>query len=75
MVESASARAIESGLTLRETAADDPEIREALGPADLAAAFDPLAYLGAADVFIDRALARFRAAASAQGAGWTSPAL
>jgi len=69
MVEAASARAIESGLTLRETAADDPEIRDALSPADLVTAFDPLAYLGSADAFIDRALARFRAVANVQDAG------
>ena len=69
MVEAACARAMESGLTLRETAVDDPEIRDALSPADLAAAFDPLAYLGSADAFIDRVLLRFRAVANAQDAG------
>ena len=69
MVETACARAMESGLTLRETAVDDPEIRDALSPADLAAAFDPLAYLGSADAFIDRVLLRFRAVANAQDAG------
>jgi len=69
MVEAAAARAVESGLPLREAAADDPEIRDALSAADLAAAFDPAAYLGSADAFIDRALLRFRAVANAQDAG------
>ena len=69
MVEAASARAIERGVSLHETASGDPEIRGALGPADLAASFDPLTYLGASDTLIDRALARFHAVAHAEGAG------
>jgi 3-carboxy-cis,cis-muconate cycloisomerase len=69
MVEAASARAIERGVSLREAASGDPGIRDALGPADLAAAFDPLAYLGASDAFIDRALKHFRAVAHTDGAG------
>ncbi len=61
LVEGAVLEAIERGTTLAETARARPEITAALDDAALKGALDPLHYLGANDLFIDRALAGFRA--------------
>jgi 3-carboxy-cis,cis-muconate cycloisomerase len=57
LVRQAVERANETGVSLRETALVDEEIGAALSRDAIKAAFDPLHYLGSADIFIDRALA------------------
>jgi len=56
LLESASKKAVAEGRHLREVVGESPQIAEALGEKKLDALFDPLAYLGSADEFIDRAL-------------------
>ncbi|GIV96887.1 MAG: 3-carboxy-cis,cis-muconate cycloisomerase [Herpetosiphonaceae bacterium] len=65
VVQAACSRAVASGLTLREAALDDEQIRAVLSPADVERALDPAAYLGSADALIDRALEGYRAIRSA----------
>jgi 3-carboxy-cis,cis-muconate cycloisomerase len=55
-VTAAARRARDEGRTLRDTLLDDAEVRAAIGPDELDAALDPVGYLGAVDVFVDRAL-------------------
>ncbi|WP_239088501.1 3-carboxy-cis,cis-muconate cycloisomerase [Planosporangium mesophilum] len=55
-VTAASKLARESGGTLRDALLDDPEVRAAVGSDELDAALEPASYLGAAEVFVDRAL-------------------
>lgn len=56
----AASRAREQGLRLAEAAAGDPEIVAALGAEGVAAALDPVAYLGSAEPFVQRALSAHR---------------
>jgi 3-carboxy-cis,cis-muconate cycloisomerase len=56
LLESASKKAVSEGRHLREVVGEIPQIAETLGEKKLDALFDPLAYLGSADDFIDRAL-------------------
>jgi 3-carboxy-cis,cis-muconate cycloisomerase len=56
LLETASRRAASEGRHLREVAAEVPEIAGALPAKTLDALFDPLAYLGSAGEFIERAL-------------------
>jgi 3-carboxy-cis,cis-muconate cycloisomerase len=56
LLESASKKAVSEGKHLREVVSEIPQIAETLGEKKLDALFDPLAYLGSADDFIDRAL-------------------
>ena len=56
LLETASKRAASEGRHLREVIADTPAIADALPSKALDKLFDPLAYLGSADEFIDRAL-------------------
>jgi 3-carboxy-cis,cis-muconate cycloisomerase len=58
LVSEAAARATERGAPLRDELAADR--RTPLSSAELDAAFDPETYVGAADVFIDRALDLYR---------------
>jgi 3-carboxy-cis,cis-muconate cycloisomerase len=58
LVSEATARATERGTALRDELAADR--RTPLSSAELDAAFDPETYVGAADVFIDRALDLYR---------------
>jgi 3-carboxy-cis,cis-muconate cycloisomerase len=51
-------RAAAEGKHLRDAVRNEPKLRAILDDAALEALFDPGRYLGAADVFIDRALAR-----------------
>ena len=65
LVEAASHRTLESGRSLREELLAEPALREVLSPEEIDAALDPARYLGAADAFIDRALAEYRSASEA----------
>ena len=56
-VETAAAQALSGGASLSETLAADPLVAGALGPEALERALDPAEHLGAADAFIDHALA------------------
>lgn len=59
VVAAASRRASETGRPLRDELAGDRVAREHLDPDALERALDPLAYLGSAEAFVDRALARY----------------
>jgi 3-carboxy-cis,cis-muconate cycloisomerase len=59
VVAAASRRAAEAGRPLRDELAGDRVARELLDPDALERALDPLAYLGSAEAFVDRALARY----------------
>jgi 3-carboxy-cis,cis-muconate cycloisomerase len=65
LVTRACRQAAAEGMDLKDVLAADPEVALALDAAALDRVFDPLAYLGAADTFINRALAAFRAATRA----------
>jgi 3-carboxy-cis,cis-muconate cycloisomerase len=56
LLETASKKAVAEGKHLREVVGEIPHISETLGEKKLDALFDPLAYLGSAEEFIDRAL-------------------
>jgi 3-carboxy-cis,cis-muconate cycloisomerase len=58
-VQAASKRAVESGRGLRDELRDDSLVSGHLAPEEIDRALDPSGYLGAADVFVDRALAQF----------------
>jgi 3-carboxy-cis,cis-muconate cycloisomerase len=58
LVGEASARAAESGRTLRDELLEDSRVE--LDEDELDAAFDPTTYLGSAETFVDRALALYR---------------
>lgn len=59
-VKLAAGRALEAGRPFREELLDDPEIGARLSAAEIERALDPASYLGAAEVFVDRALAKYR---------------
>ena len=61
LVGAACRRAVADGRHLREVLGDDPKVRAALDAAALARLFEPLAYLGSADAFIERVLSRHQA--------------
>jgi 3-carboxy-cis,cis-muconate cycloisomerase len=61
LVEAATTRAREVNTSLREVALADEQIRAVLSPEEIDQALDPANYLGSTDVFIDRALAEYRA--------------
>jgi 3-carboxy-cis,cis-muconate cycloisomerase len=65
LVERASASALASGRPLAEALLDRPEVRDRLGPGELATLLDPSGYLGSAEAFVDRALAARRVAPKA----------
>jgi 3-carboxy-cis,cis-muconate cycloisomerase len=56
LLESASKRAAGEGRHLREVVGEMPDIAGALPAKTLDKLFDPLAYLGSTEQFIDRAL-------------------
>ncbi|MBX5444471.1 3-carboxy-cis,cis-muconate cycloisomerase [Sphaerobacter sp.] len=60
LVQAAVARVREDGTTLRDAALADEQIRAVLSEDEIDQALDPAGYIGSADVFIDRALARYR---------------
>ena len=59
LVDDACERALAEGLSLQATAAADERIGRHLDEERIAAALDPLRYLGSADDYIYRALGRF----------------
>jgi 3-carboxy-cis,cis-muconate cycloisomerase len=59
LVRAASMRATEGGRSLADELRDDARISGLLSSEQIDRAMDPAAYLGAADAFVDRALARF----------------
>jgi 3-carboxy-cis,cis-muconate cycloisomerase len=59
-VKAASERAIRDGITLERAAVEDMRISDTLSNEEIARALDPMAYLGSADMYIDRALGSFR---------------
>jgi 3-carboxy-cis,cis-muconate cycloisomerase len=60
VVQDVSAEAVRRRDDLRSVALADERIRSALSPDAVDRALDPAAYLGATDLFVDRALAAFR---------------
>jgi len=60
LVGGASRRALEDHRPLAATAAEVPEIADALGAERIAAALDPATYLGSTEAIIDRALSTHR---------------
>jgi 3-carboxy-cis,cis-muconate cycloisomerase len=60
LVEAASARAAEAGTPLRDQLLADDEIRSVLSAEEVDRALDPAAYLGSAELFVERALAAHR---------------
>jgi 3-carboxy-cis,cis-muconate cycloisomerase len=60
MVEAACSRAQEGGRPLREVLLEDEGVRAELSEQEIDRALDPAGYLGAAEAFVDRALASYR---------------
>jgi 3-carboxy-cis,cis-muconate cycloisomerase len=60
LVADASRRAAEAGRPLREELIEDEAVSAELSEEEIDRALDPRGYLGSADVFVDRALARYR---------------
>jgi len=58
VVAIASRRALKDGRHLRDVLADEPRVTAVIDRSALARLFDPQSYLGSANAFIDRALAR-----------------
>jgi len=69
LVQRASDRAAADGTPLSEVAASDEQIRGVLSPQEIARVFDPSAYMGSADRFIERALEEFRGLTPDPGSG------
>jgi 3-carboxy-cis,cis-muconate cycloisomerase len=59
VTDAACRRAVESDRPLRDELLGDEVVRDLLGPDGIERALDPLRYLGSADAFVDRALARY----------------
>jgi 3-carboxy-cis,cis-muconate cycloisomerase len=59
VTDAACRRAVEAGRPLRDELLGDEVVRDLLGPDGIEQALDPLRYLGSADAFVDRALARY----------------
>jgi 3-carboxy-cis,cis-muconate cycloisomerase len=59
IVEAACRRAVDSGTPLRDELVGDEVVSEVLGAGGVERALDPLAYLGSAEAFVDRALERY----------------
>ena len=60
LVDAAAARALDAQSSFREVLVGDEGVRAELSEEEIDRALDPAAYLGSADAFIDRALARHR---------------
>jgi 3-carboxy-cis,cis-muconate cycloisomerase len=67
LVDAACQRAQEAGTPLREQLVGDEEIRAQLSEEEIDRALDPAGYLGSAEAFVDRALARHRERGSRSG--------
>jgi 3-carboxy-cis,cis-muconate cycloisomerase len=59
IVEAACRRAVDSGTPLRDELVGDEVVSEVLGADGVDRALDPLGYLGSAEAFVERALARY----------------
>lgn len=59
IVDAACRRAVDAGRPLRDELVADEAVSGLLGSDGIDHALDPLGYLGSADAFVDRALARF----------------
>jgi 3-carboxy-cis,cis-muconate cycloisomerase len=72
LVQSLVERSRSEGRELRAVARDDDRVRSVLSAAAIDGAFDPAAYLGSTETFIDRALAAYAAVRSSSGirSGW-----
>jgi 3-carboxy-cis,cis-muconate cycloisomerase len=60
LVDAAASRALDSSSSFREVLIGDDGVRGELSEEEIDGALDPASYLGSADGFIDRALARHR---------------
>jgi len=60
LVQSLIERAGSENTDLRSVALVDERVKSVLTPEEIDRAFDPLAYLGSTETFIDRALAEYR---------------
>lgn len=61
IVQDACNRVISSGDSLQQIALADSKMNTVLSPSEIERALDPSQYLGSTDIFIDRALATYRA--------------
>jgi 3-carboxy-cis,cis-muconate cycloisomerase len=68
LLEAASKRAISEGRHLKDVLTEVPEVADTLSSERLDMLFDPLAYLGSADLFLERALKSIDRALGAGGA-------
>jgi 3-carboxy-cis,cis-muconate cycloisomerase len=59
VTDAACRRAVEAGRPLGDELLEDEVVRDLLDPDRIERALDPLRYLGSADAFVDRALARY----------------
>jgi 3-carboxy-cis,cis-muconate cycloisomerase len=59
VVAAACRRAVDAGRPLRDELLGDEVVSDLLGPDGIDRALDPLGYLGSAEAFVDRALARY----------------
>jgi 3-carboxy-cis,cis-muconate cycloisomerase len=59
IVDAACRRAVDAGRPLRDELMADEVVSDLLGPDGIEQALDPLGYLGSADAFVVRALARY----------------
>jgi 3-carboxy-cis,cis-muconate cycloisomerase len=64
-VETAAARVRANGTTLHDELASNTDVAAVLGPTELERLTEPWHYLGATDVYIDRAIAAYRSASEA----------
>jgi 3-carboxy-cis,cis-muconate cycloisomerase len=61
IVEEASRKAVAAERDLQEVVAENDRVRQQLTPGELAKLFDPVAYQGAAQTFIDRIVGSLQA--------------
>jgi len=61
--------AVKSGVDLRQVALEDTQVSAILSPDEIDRAFDPGAYLGSTDAFIDRVLEAYREVQLSRGGG------
>jgi 3-carboxy-cis,cis-muconate cycloisomerase len=69
VVQAACERAVRADADLGTVARSDDRISSALSTEEIDRALDPIAYLGTSDLFVDRAVAAFRAISAPFGTG------
>ena len=67
LVQAICTRVVRSGITLRQAALMDSQVRAILSVEQIDHALDPRGYLGSTDTFIDRALTEYRTVQSLRG--------